>query len=381
MASFDQMIYLDNNATTQPSKEVVDAICAALNVDWANPSSSHFPGKKAANAVSVARSQVAGLISADPEKIVFCSGATEANEAVLRHHAKKCSTLITSAAEHPSICGYYDHYQYNTEIIQIDDSGLWNIDMLEFVLKKTQGSALVAFTWANGETGVLQNAEKICDLAKKHNARCLVDATQVVGRIPLDVSTLKADYLSFCAHKLHGPKGIGVLVQLTGQDPVIMAVGGGQEKARRGGTENVPGIVGLGTACKTRRENLKKDILHMKEMRDRFEQNVRRHLPDITINGEKVLRVPNTSSIMFPGVDGMALVARLEARDVICSQVSACSSMQPEPSPALLAMGLPRDDAFSSVRFAVSVNSIEAEIDTASDLIAEEVGFLREIMV
>lgn len=373
------IVYLDNNATTRPMPRVVTAVIRALEADWANPSSVHSLGQEVARKVASSREQVAQLLGVRAERVVFTSGATEANEAVLRHHAKLGAVLITSSAEHPAVAGYY--FQHAPQLVQtvpLEKSGLWQLDALETVLKSINGPKLVAFAWANGETGVMQNLTAIKALAERYSATCLVDASQAVGRVALDADC--AAYLTFSGHKLHGPKGVGVLVQPEAVPPVEITVGGGQERGWRGGTLNVPGIVGLGVACELRRLDLNSAIAGMARLRDRFESQVISAIPDIRVNGEDAQRVPNTSNLTVPGVEGMALVARLEARGILCSQVSACSSGQPEPSRTLLAMGLSTDDAFASLRIAVAVDTQEGEVQFAAQALVDEALFLREMM-
>ncbi len=358
---------------------VVTAVIRALEADWANPSSVHSLGQEVARTVASSREQVAQFLGVRAERVVFTSGATEANEAVLRYHAKRRAVLITSTAEHPAVAGYY--FQHAPQLVQtvpLEKSGLWQLDALEAVLKSINGPKLVAFAWANGETGVLQNLTAIKALAEHYGATFLVDASQAAGRVAFDADC--AAYLTFSGHKLHGPKGVGVLVQPEALPPVEITVGGGQERGWRGGTLNVPGIVGLGVACELRRLDLSSAIAGMARLRDRFESQVISAIPDIRVNGADAQRVPNTSNLTVPGVEGVALVARLEARGILCSQVSACSSGQPEPSRTLLAMGLSRDDAFASLRIAVAVDTQEDEVQFAAQALVEEALFLREMM-
>jgi len=375
------MIYLDNNATTRPASEVIAAVAKMLEADWANPSSVHGWGQAAARAVSMAREEVASLINASPDQVVFTSGATEANDGILRHHAARGADLITSAAEHPAVTGFFlRNIPARVHLIPVDSMGRWRIEVLESVLDGMASPSLVALAWSNGETGVLQDVSEISTLAHTHGATCLIDASQAVGRHEIDVSALNTAYLTFSGHKFHGPKGIGVLVQPRSGQPTGLAVGGGQENGRRGGTENVPGIVGMGAACKLRRNNFEKSLVHLVKLRDSFEAMILNASLGAKINGANVDRVPNTSNMTFPGIDGIALVARLEARGILCSQVSACSSGNPEPSRTLLAMGRSREEAFASVRFAVSVDNTTEEIDAAAQGVVEEVRFLREMM-
>jgi cysteine desulfurase len=245
-------------------------------------------------------------------------------------------------------------------------------------LVNIDGPKLIALAWANSETGVLQDLTAIKIMAAQYDATCLVDASQVVGRLPFKADSTA--YLTFSGHKLHGPKGIGVLVQPKDLSPIEVAVGGGQERGWRGGTLNVPGIVGLGVACELRHRNLSSAIEWMSRLRDRFESVVMNAIPNVRVNGADAQRVPNTTNITVSGVDGMALVARLEDRDILCSQVSACSSGQPEPSQTLLAMGRSRDEAYSSLRIALAVDTREEDVEIAAEALVDEALSLREMM-
>ena len=374
-----QIVYLDNNATTRPFPEVVAAVTRSLESDWANPSSPHGFGQAAAQTVALSREQVARLLGARAEQVVFTSGATEANEAVLRYHATLGATLITSTAEHPAVAGFYfRHMPQKVRTVPLDKSGRWRLDALESVLEAVSGPKLIAFAWANGETGVLQDLTGIKLMAQKYCAVCLIDASQAVGRVVFEADSVS--YLTFSGHKLHGPKGIGILIQPGTVPQVEVLIGGGQERGLRGGTLNVSGIVGLGVACELRKRNLDSAIARMGRLRDSFEKQVIAAIPDVRVNGSDTQRVPNTASLTIQGVDGMALVARLEARGIICSQVSACSSGQPEPSRTLLAMGLSRDDAYASLRIAFAVDTKEDDVDFAAQTMVEEALFLREMM-
>jgi cysteine desulfurase len=360
-------------------QEVVHAVIGALETGWANPSSVHGPGQAATREVSVARAKVADLLAVSTEQVVFTSGATEANEAVMRHHVEHEAALVTSMAEHPAVAGYYlRHLPERIHFVSLDAEGRWRLETLEALLGSVSGPKLVALAWANGETGVLQDLESIAALAARHGAALLVDASQAVGRVAARAPDVA--WVTLSGHKLHGPKGVGVLVQPEGATPVVIAVGGGQEDGQRGGTPNVPGIVGFGVACDLRQRNLDRAIAYMARLRDLFEAQVGAAVPEVRINGAGAPRVPNTSNLTFPGLDGMALVARLEARGILCSQVSACSSGRPEPSRTLLAMGRSAEEAFASLRFAVSVDTAEADVEAAAQSVVDEARFLREVM-
>tara|TARA_R100000935_G_scaffold31251_1_gene51794 strand:+ start:17561 stop:18691 length:1131 start_codon:yes stop_codon:yes gene_type:complete len=374
------MIFLDNNATTCPSSSAANAVQEGLKVHWGNPSSIHSKGRAAALALGSARQRVADLLGASPEQLVFTSGATEANSSILRDFLKAGRILITSHAEHSAVNALYrDCAPERMRFVPVDEHGRWNLSALEGQL--SGGNSAVALSWANGETGVLQDIEKIGAMAQSHGAAVLLDASQVMGRIPILASGLAADFLTVSAHKMHGPKGVGAMVLLsTPAHALTLQYGGGQEGGHRGGTENVPGIMGFGAACAERSSNFKAHTSQLAAARDHFEARLRASVRDVRINGVNAPRVPNTSNICFRGVDGMALVARLEDAGVICSQVSACASGRPSPSPTLLAMGMSEADAYASLRFAFSINNTCAEVETAVTKIKEATSFLREFM-
>jgi cysteine desulfurase len=374
------MIYFDNNATTRPLPQVRAAMANALETCWGNPSSANALGQAAARAVEKARGAVADLVGISADRLLFTSGATEANEAVLRHHLAAGHALVTSEAEHPALSGVYRQAEPNLlRMVGLDADGRWKLFELSKLLG--EGPALVAVSLANGETGVLQNIDAICVQAREAGSHVLVDASQALGRLEELPGVKCADYLSVSAHKLHGPKGVGALALLSdAAQSVISQVGGGQERGRRGGTENVPGIVGFGEACAHRTADLAGCIARLAHLRDRFEAQICSRVRDAVINGAGATRAPNTSSVTFNGVDGMALVGRLEDQGVVCSQVSACSSGSPGPSETLLAMGLSARSAFSTLRFGFAVDNSEPEIDKAVEVIEKEMNFLKSVM-
>ncbi len=374
------MIYIDNNATTRPAEEVVKAVTHTLQNVWGNPSSQHSLGQAAARAVSLARRRLARLLSVAEDNIVFTSGATEGNEAVQRHYREARYRLIISHTEHPSLSGVYRHYAgEDLHFIPVDRNGRWDIAALDRIL--VDFPALIAVAWASGETGTLQDLSAICNCAEHHGAPVLVDASQVVGRKPVNLKSCKVSYLTLSGHKFHAPKGVGALIIMNADAELpVIQVGGKQEKGLRGGTENVAGIVGLGVACDLRLRNLGIEVERLRQLRNNFETSLGELLSGISVNSAQVDRLPNTSNITFSGVDGTALVARLESRNILCSQTSACTSGSPEPSPTLLAMGLSQEQAFSSVRFAFAVDNSSRDIERAIEAIADEVTCLRALM-
>ena len=377
-------IYLDNNATTRPLQCVVQAMLACLTDDYGNPSSPYTRGRQARRAIEVARQDVAALLGCDAEEIIFTSGATEANNMILQGTIGSRQTVICTDAEHPSIREPINR-NGTCMIIPVDHNGRIDLNALETTLEYysrimlPNKYCLIALHWANGETGALQPIKEICQLAREYRGITLFDASQAVGRMPTAEFDLPYDFLTFSAHKLHGPQGIGVLHAKNDARIVPLVFGGDQERGLRPGTENTPGIIGLGATCRKRHEHLDTCLDHLAILRNLLERELNDRIPGLVINGCNAPRIPNTSNITFPGIDAIALVARLDAAGVLCSQVSACSSARPEPSATLLAMGIPEEDAFSSLRFSVSTLNTKIEILKAVEIIAKEVKTLQNI--
>ena len=372
-------IFLDNSATTRPLSAVVEAMVVALVEGFGNPSSGHSLGRTAKAALSVARDQVADFVSADPDDIVFLSGATEANDAVLRTaHDLDGRKLISTVAEHPSTHGVFASSPERVVIAPLLPSGEVDLERLDDAMRAAPG-ALLAMSWVNGETGVVQPVDDICRRARKHNVSTLIDGAQALGRLPAHDFDFDYDYLVLSAHKMNGPKGVGCLVLGDGVDCPQLAAGGGQEAGRRSGTENLPGIVGFGAACAERGKTLEADLKRLGDLRDILEAGLVHGVPGARINGATTRRVPTNTNVTFDGVDGMALVARCDAAGVLFSQVSACSTGKPEPSKTLTAMGLDEAAAYSSARFSVSVMNTETDILHAVEVISREANVLREM--
>ena len=367
-------IDLDNNATTPVLPEVAEAVLEAMAPQIGNPSSGHRHGHAARQLVEQARESVAAMLGTEPDRIVFTSGATEGNDAVLRSQFGRA--LHSVQGSHPSLVG--DRGRSATAI-PIDRSGCIDLDALKLTLDGAPPS-LIAVAMANGETGVVQPVAKLCEIARKAHAITLVDVAQAVGRVPYAAFAIGADYMTVSAHKMNGPKGVGCLVIGPDADVPLLATGGGQEGGRRSGTENVSGIAGFGAACRHRLASLDIDLARMATLRDRLEGLLIGELPEAWVNSRDAKRVVTTTSLTIPDVDGMALVARLDAAGVLCSQVSACSTGRPEPSATLLAMGLSEADAFSTIRLSVGVQTTSDEVERAAKMIADEARFLRAVM-
>ena len=379
-------IYLDHNATTPPLPEVVDAVVACLENDWANPSSVHRSGVAARRRVELARESVAPLLGCRPRDLLLCSGGTEAaNLALHGSMAAQPSKLAiaTSRLEHSAVRDTAERLEKKgtpVHWVTHRPDGLVDLEAFESLLSQHAATlALVSVMWVNNETGVIQPVEKIGRLCREHGVRFHTDAVQAVGRMPVDCASLDVDLLSFAAHKFHGPKGAGGMFVSRGTRLEPQMTGGSQERDRRGGTENVPAIVGMGVAAGAAANWLAGDgIAAAAALRDAFEHGVRAGRPDLVINGDGSPRLWTTSSIGFPRLAAEGLLLLLSERGVFASAGAACASGSLEPSPVLLAMGIPEAVAHGSVRFSISRSTTRAEIDAAIPLVIDVANILAQ---
>lgn len=383
-----EFIYLDNNATTQPAPEVVAAMQHALTDLWANPSSIHRAGQSVRRRMDLARQSVAKLIGCTDRDLVFTSGGTEAANLAIMGSLRAFPdrrVLVTSHIEHSAIRA--SAKKLNDDGFEIawlpnDEDGVIDMNALADVLKKRAAQiALVAVMWCNNETGVIQPIEKIGSLCQQHNVRFYTDATQWVGKVPVDVSKLPIDLLSFASHKFHGPKGIGGLYIKPRTKIVPQAIGGPQERQRRGGTENVPGVLGLGVAAELAHLWLQtREHQRLNAMRERFEHAICESVEGAIINGAGAPRNWNTANIAFVGLETETILLLLSEKGVCASGGSACASGSLEASPVLAAMHLPADRANGSVRFSLCRDTTDAEIDRAIEIITGVVNRLRSTL-
>ena len=374
-------IYLDNNATTQPLPEVCEAMVEVLGAGFGNPSSTHAAGDRARDHLRGAREAVAALIGADPSMMVFTSGGTEANNlvfaSVLRGHGAS-PRIVSTAVEHSSIpkyCEYLGELGVEVIILPVDRAGRLSLSDVEVAV--TPETSLVSVQWVNNETGVIQPVAQIGALCRERGIPFHTDAAQAVGKLHMKVSTLPIDFLSMTAHKFHGPQGVGALYACNRRWLTPMLWGGSQEEGVRAGTENVPGIVGMGKAAALRLTRLHDIHPYLHGLRDRFEHLVLDTVPGTEVNGDRTQRVCNTTNLLFRDIDGEALMAQLDGVGIRCSQSSACTNMRPEPSAVLRAMGLSEDEAYASVRFGVSEQNTVDEIEWAATQIREICTKLR----
>lgn len=374
-------IYLDANATVRPLDSVVSAVSTAMRDTWGNPSSAHRCGPAAQRVLERARDATATLLTGiDPENIVLTSGGTEGSNAILSSAARNDTTIVISTVEHPATripAERAAEAGASLVVVPVDADG--RADPADFgraVSDSATPNVLVSIQWANGETGVIQPIQEIVQAVRsaRPDSFVHVDAAQSIGRLPTPTDGISA--LTFSGHKLHGPQGTGALAfgeDGLGRIPALLE-GGGQERSQRSGTQNVAGAAGLAVALESRASALDDAITRLRAMRDAFEAQVLERVPSAMINAEQCPRTPNTSNIRFANVDGMSLVARLDAQGIRCSQGSACSSGRPEPSRVLRAMGLSEEEAYSSVRFSFSVLNSESDVEDAARSIAQLVG-------
>ncbi|NNF57841.1 MAG: cysteine desulfurase [Rhodothermaceae bacterium] len=376
-------IYLDYNATTPVAPAVVEAMTPFWTQHFGNPSSNHAYGWLADEAVEQAREQVAGLIEAEPRTLVFTSGATESCVLAMQGagavYGGKRDHLVVAATEHKAVLATAEAMArdgFDLTILPVDRSGLIDLDALREAV--TDQTLLVAVMLANNETGVLGPVREASEIAHAKGALLMTDATQALGKVPVDVDALGADLLALSGHKCYAPKGVGALF-VRRRNPRVRLLpqitGGAQQDGLRGGTLNVPGIVGLGAAAALAQDHLGADQTHLATLRDRFEQGVLTRVPETHVNGGGVERLLNTSNLRFDGVTTAKLLPAM--RGLAVSTGSACQTKHAKPSHVLTAMGLSREQSFASVRFSLGRPTTEAEIDTAIEEVASAVAAVR----
>jgi len=376
-------VYVDNNATTKVAPEVLGEMLPYFSELYGNPSSMHFFGGQVQKKVNEAREKVADLLGADPSEIVFTSCGTESDNAAIlgtldsypeRQH------LITSRVEHPAVGNvstYLGRKGYRVTELSVDREGRLDLDELRESF--TDQTALVTIMYANNETGVIFPIEEIGEIVKAKGIPFHTDAVQTVGKIPINMKKLKVDMLSVSGHKLHAPKGIGVLYIRKGTKFSPFMIGGHQEKGRRGGTENVPYIVGLGKACELAKKHLDEENTRVKVLRDYLEVKILEKIPNTLINGDQLNRLPNTVSVSFEYVEGESILLLLSDLGICASSGSACTSGSLEPSHVLRAMGVPFTAAHGSIRFSLSIYNTKEEMDYIIEHLPPIIQRLRDI--
>lgn len=374
-------VYLDNNATTPVLPEVLEAMRPYFGEQFGNASSIHHHGQETRAAVERARESVAGLLGARASEIVFTSGGTEGDNLTVFGIAQAGDHVITSTIEHHAVmnaCRHLEEKGCDVTYVPVDGRGV--VDPADVKRALRRDTKLISVMFANNETGVVQPVAEIGKIAAEADVYFHTDAVQAAGKIPVRVDEIGCDLLTISGHKLHGPQGVGALYVRKGTALEAMLYGGRHERSRRAGTENVPGIVGLGKAAELACVALERgDDRSMASMRDRLEQEILSKVEAAGVNGEGTLRVPNTTSIYFDGIEGEALVIALDLKGLAVSTGAACSSGAIEPSHVLIAMGLPAERARASIRFSLGKQTTAEDVEFALSLVPETVARLREL--
>ncbi|HYE31990.1 MAG TPA: cysteine desulfurase NifS [Methylomirabilota bacterium] len=378
-----KVCYLDNNATTSVAPEVIDAMLPYFRDFWGNASSAYTFGNQLGKQIEAARETIANLINADPREIIFTSCGTESNNTAIQsalttHPGKR--HVITTSVEHSSVLNHSKRLQkqgHEVTFLPIEPDGSLDLHLLHESIRPD--TAIVSIMWANNETGVLFPIDEIAAICQSKGVLFHTDAVQVAGKIPIDVKALGVDMLSLSAHKLHAPKGIGVLYVRKHAKYSPYLVGGHQERGKRAGTENVPYIIGFGRAAQLAQERLPEENGRVRKLRDKLEEGILRSIPGTSRNGCRDARLPNTSNIAFSKIEAEAILLKLDQHNICASSGSACTTGSLEPSHVLTAMGLDRDLARGSLRFSVGYYNTEAEIDLLLNVLPNIVADLRAV--
>ncbi len=376
-------IYFDNNATTRVDPAVFDEMAPYFCDLYGNPSSMHSFGGQVGKKMVEARERVAELLGCDPLEIVFTSCGTEGDNTAIRSALEAQPDkrhIVTTKVEHPAVLNLVNHLVkkgYHVTLLGVDGQGMLDLDELRDSLR--DDTAIVSIMWANNETGTLFPIEQIAEIVKSRGILFHTDAVQAVGKLPIDLGKVPVDFLVLSGHKLHAPKGVGALFVRKGTPFRPFLIGGHQEKGRRGGTENVPGIIALGKACELARVHMHDEVTRVRALRDRLEQGILSTIPDTRLNGHPTQRLPNTLSVSFKYVEGEAILLLLDQIGVCASSGSACTSGSLEPSHVLRAMGVPFTYAHGSVRFSLSRFNTQDEVDFVLQELPKIIERLRAI--
>ena len=378
-----KICYFDNNATTRVAPEVVEAMVPFLSEHYGNPSSAYRFGKEAGEHIRTAREKVAALIHADPRDIIFTSCGTESNNSAI-HSALVTQAgkrhVLTTAVEHSAnikFCEFLQKRGYEVTFLPVESDGAIDVHLLEKSIRPD--TAIVSVMWANNETGVIFPIEEIAALCRSKGVLFHTDAVQTPGKLDINVAELGVDFLSLSAHKLHAPKGIGLLYvkKRTKYQPYV--IGGGQEQGRRGGTENVASIVAFGRAAELAMTSFKDENTRVRELRDRFEKTVLSTIPNSVRNGDAMSRLPNTSNLAFDFVEAESILLLLDQAGICASSGSACTTGSLDPSHVLVAMGLSPSRARGSIRFSLGIYNTAEEVDYVLAQLPPIIAKLREV--
>ena len=378
------VIYLDNNATTRPDPRAVEAMMPYLTEFYGNPSSVHRFGQRSRSAVDTARAQIARLVGAGESELTFTGGGTEAiNTAVRSLAAMRLPrrTIVTTTVEHSAtreLCQQMAREGWIVVEIPVDHLGRLDAHRLRAEVSR-DGVALASIMWANNETGVIFAIDEIAEICRAARVPLHVDATQAIGKVRVDFRSLGIEMASFASHKFHGPKGVGCLYARRGVRVAPLLIGGPQELGRRGGTENVPGIVGMGAAAEIAGREMV-SMVRVTALRDRLEREIRKNVPDTFFNGDPTSRLPNTASVSFAALEAEAILLLLSEQNICASAGAACSSGSLEPSHVLRAMGIADRIAHGAIRFSLSRFTTDAEIDRALSVLPGVIARLRAVL-
>lgn len=377
-------IYLDNAATTKTSQEVVDAMLPYFTEDYGNAASIYEIGQRSREAITKAREQIAQVIGAKTEEIYFTAGGSEADnwalKATFEAYEGKGNHIITTKIEHHAIlhtCEYLEKKGARITYLDVDENGLVDLEELQKAI--CPETILISIMFANNEIGTIEPIKEIGMIAKEHGVLFHTDAVQAFGQVPIDVDDMNIDMLSSSAHKINGPKGIGFLYIRKGVKIRSFVHGGAQERKRRAGTENVPGIVGYGVAAKRAAETMEERTKKERELRDYFIQRVLEEVPYTKLNGDPVKRLPNNMNFSFRFIEGESLLIMLDMKGIAGSSGSACTSGSLDPSHVLLSIGLPHEIAHGSLRLTLGEDITKEDLDYTLEQIKEIVGRLREL--
>ena len=375
-------VYLDNNATTPVRPEVFEAIRPFLTEIWGNPSSIHWAGRNARGPVDDAREQVAQFLGATPGEIIFTSCGSESNNLAIKgaaaYYAKKGRHIITTRVEHPAVletCKYLEKKGSPVTYLPVDRQGM--IDLDEYRSAFRSDTVLVTVMMANNETGVVFPIKEMAAAARERGVLFHTDAVQASGKLALDVNDLGVDMLTISGHKLYAPKGIGALYVRKGVRLDNLIHGGHQERGRRAGTENVPGIIAIGKAAELARKELPQIGPRLLKLREKLESELKERVSDVQVNGHPTQRLPNTLNMSFFFIEGESILLNLDMEGIAASSGSACTSGSLEPSHVLLAMNIPPENAHGSVRFSLGKDSTEEEIDYVVEVLPPIIDRLR----
>ncbi|MBN2488274.1 MAG: cysteine desulfurase NifS [Methanosarcinaceae archaeon] len=377
-------IYMDHSATTPTDPLVVEAMLPYFTEKFGNASSLHFFGQEAAEALEQSRKQVAYLIGARPEEIIFTSGGTESDNLAIKgiayQNSGKGKHIITSVIEHPAVlntCAHLEKDGFEVTYVPVDSDGILDVAELENAIR--DDTILITVMHANNEIGTIQPITEISKISKEKGIYFHTDAVQSVGKIPVDVNELGVDLLSISSHKIHGPKGVGALYIKKGTLIQAIAHGGEHEARLRAGTENIPGIVGFAKATTLAKERLAVDSKHLTELRDLLIKKVLDSIGHSYLNGHPTKRLPNNANLRFSFIEGEAMLLSLDMKGIAVSTASACSSRSLEPSHVLKAIGLRPEDAHGSLRFSLGKDNTREEVDYVVESLAEVVRKLRDM--